>query len=59
MTEYAALMALTEQALRTRVMLLESAIREHGREIRDGVPPKWRQPMDPNERLWNVLDDRE
>lgn len=59
MTDYAVLMGLQEHALRTRVMLLESVIAEHRREVRDGVPPKWKPPMDPNERLWSALDNEE
>ena len=58
MSGYDDLMRLREQGLRTRLMLLESAIDEHRREVRDGIPPRWRAPEDPNVRLWKVLDNQ-
>jgi len=56
-TTYADLMGWSVQSLRTKVMLLEGAIREHRREVRDGIPPRWKSPEDPDVRLWRTIGE--
>jgi hypothetical protein len=46
----------TEQILRTRIAVLEDAIRMHRRMVRDGWRSKWTD-RDPNEYLWRTVDD--
>ena len=57
LTEFRDLLGWSVQSLRTRVMVLEAAIDEHRREVRDGIPRRWGEPIDPNVRLWRTIGE--
>jgi hypothetical protein len=52
-------MRLREQALRTRLMVLQDAILTHRRQVRDGFVSPWHPDRDANTHLWSVLDASE
>jgi hypothetical protein len=44
-----------EQTVHLRVAVLEDAIRQHRRMVRDGWVSRWRPDRDPDGHLWDAL----
>jgi hypothetical protein len=55
--QYKEIHGLREQQLRTRIAILEDAIRMHRRMVRDRWVSKWSPDRDPNQYLWRTVGE--
>lgn len=54
---YTSLTGLREQQLKTRIAILEDAVRMHRRMVRDGWVSRWRPDRNANEYLWSTIGE--